>query len=69
MATENVTPEQAEVLVREMLAAVTEYTKAVNGSRGHKGAGKRERRAVAQVLQALLGQQPSPVMVDRICDY
>lgn len=59
----------AEALVHELIAATTEYTKAVNSSRGHKGAAKREWKAARAVLEALLGKPATAEQVDRVCDY
>lgn len=60
---------RAERLVRDLLIASSEYTKAVNrsGRRGTKSYALRERRAVKALLAALGVAKPSNEQLDRIC--
>ena len=62
------TRDEATTLVRELICCTTEYTKAVNSSRGHKTKGLAERKAAAAVLTALMGEKPTATELDRVCE-
>jgi hypothetical protein len=60
---------EAEKIVRDLIVAATEYTKAVNTTGRCKGAASRERKAAAVALAALMGEKPTAEQLDRVCIF